>query len=58
MQTYLEDSRKIPVRDTYDVIVCGGGAAGFVAAAAAARHGAKTLLIKNTVSLAAPGQRG
>ena len=58
MQTYLEDSRKIPVRDTYDVIVCGGGAAGFVAAAAAARHGAKTLLIEKYGFLGGTGTAG
>ena len=39
-------SKCIPVREKYDVIVCGGGAAGIGAALAAAEKGAKTALIE------------
>ncbi len=41
-----ENENKIPVIDSYDVIVCGGGPSGIIAAVAAARNGAKTLLIE------------
>ena len=43
---FAEDARDIPVREGYDVIVCGGGPAGFAAALAAARSGAKTALLE------------
>lgn len=35
------------VRETYDVVVCGGGLAGVSAAVSAARHGASTCLIQD-----------
>lgn len=38
--------KEIPIRDEYDVVVCGGGPAGIGASVAAARKGAKTLLIE------------
>jgi hypothetical protein len=37
----------VSIRDTYDVIVCGGGPAGFSAALASARCGAKTAIIES-----------
>ena len=46
METVTEDSREIPVRGEFDVIVCGGGLGGTAATIAAARAGAKTLLIE------------
>jgi len=42
----LEDAKKIPVVDNFDVAVCGAGPAGVSAAIAAARAGAKTCLIE------------
>lgn len=35
------------VKESYDLVVCGGGMAGFCAAIAAARHGAKTCLVQD-----------
>jgi hypothetical protein len=46
MSTLREQTREIPVRGEFDVIVCGGGLGGTAAAIAAARAGAKTLLIE------------
>ena len=46
MEKYLEKSREIPVRGTYDVIVAGGGTAGFAAAISAARRGSSVLVVK------------
>jgi len=40
-------NRNVPVREAYDVIVCGGGPAGCAAALSAAREGLKTLLIED-----------
>ena len=39
-------SKMIPVRERYDVVVCGGGAAGIGAALASAEKGAKTALVE------------
>ena len=41
-----EESRHLPVKGNWDVIVCGGGLGGIAAAIAAARTGAKTLLVE------------
>lgn len=40
-----------PLKNTWDVIVCGGGVSGVAAAVQAARSNAKTLLLEKTVSL-------
>ncbi len=42
-----EETKEIPVRDNFDVAVCGGGIAGISAAISAARLGKKVLLIEN-----------
>ena len=46
MDMIEENSRRIPVRDAYDVIVCGGGLGGTAAAIASARAGARTLVVE------------
>ena len=51
-------SRKIPVGDTYDIVVAGGGPAGTAAAVCAARLGAKVLLVEATGCLGGIGTSG
>ena len=41
-------SRKIQLKKSYDVIVCGGGVAGVAAAVSAAKNGCSTLLLEYT----------
>lgn len=43
---YITEQKDIPIKGSYDVIVCGGGPAGVAAAIEAGRSGAKTLLIE------------
>jgi len=54
----IQDTRRIPVRGRYDVIVAGGGVAGVSAALAAAREGSRTLLIEKSVQLGGLGTLG
>ncbi len=42
-----ESAKQIPVKEKYDVIVCGGGPAGIAAAIKSGRSGVKTLLIES-----------
>ena len=51
-------SRKIPVGDTYDLVVAGGGPAGTAAAVCAARLGARVLLVEATGCLGGTGTSG
>lgn len=46
-----EESRRIPVIDECDVLVCGGGAAGCAAALAAARNGARVIVLEKNCTL-------
>lgn len=48
---YTEAQKDIPIRGSFDVVVCGGGPAGIGAAVSAARTGAKTLLIESSGTL-------
>ena len=57
MPTFILN-RRIPVEDSYDVVVAGGGPAGAAAAVCAARLGAKTLLIEATGCLGGMGTSG
>jgi hypothetical protein len=57
MSTFVLN-RRIPVEDSYDVVVAGGGPAGAAAAVSAARLGAKTLLIESTGCLGGMGTSG
>jgi len=48
---FIKESRNVPVKDNYDVIVVGGGVAGIAAAVCASRLGSKTLLIEKSAML-------
>ncbi len=47
----VEVSKKLTVKKSYDVIVCGGGVSGVAAAVSAARNGCSTLLIEKSNAL-------
>ena len=51
-------SKKIPLKKTYDVIVCGGGVAGVAAAVSAAKNGCSTLLLEKSNMLGGLGTLG
>jgi len=51
-------SRKIPVEDTYDLVVLGGGPGGCAAAISAGRLGAKVLLVESGGMLGGMGTAG
>lgn len=53
-----EPARKIPIEESYDLIVVGGGVAGVAAALAGARAGAKTLLLEKEYALGGLGTLG
>ena len=58
MGEYVLQNNRVPMDDSWDVIVVGGGPAGCTAAAAAAREGARTLLIEATGNLGGMGTSG
>lgn len=58
MAQYEMPSRRLPLDDSWDVIVVGGGPSGCTAAIAAAREGARTLLIEATGMLGGMGTAG
>ena len=51
MQSFYEETKRIPFRGSYDIVVVGGGVAGVGAAIAAAREGLKVLIIEKTIAL-------
>ena len=55
---YITESTQIPVKNRFDVAVCGGGFAGISAALAAARQGKKTVLFERQFMLGGLGTAG
>ena len=55
---YIEETLKTPVKEEYDVAVCGGGFAGISAALASARQGKKTVLFEKQFILGGLGTAG
>ena len=51
-------SKKLTLKKTYDVIVCGGGVAGVAAAVSAAKNGCSTLLLEKSNVLGGLGTLG
>ena len=54
----IDYKKSIPVKGSYDVIVCGGGVAGVAAAITAAENGFSTLLIEKSNILGGLGTLG
>ena len=48
---FLNESNRVPVAGSYDVIVVGGGIAGVGAALAARRSGCRVLLVEKSIML-------
>ena len=57
-QDRLPFSRELPLRESYDVVVCGGGPAGTASALAARRAGLKVLLVEGQGQLGGMGISG
>ncbi len=55
---FISESLQTPVRDTYDVVVCGGGFGGISAALAASRFGKRVLLLEKQYVLGGLGTAG
>ena len=51
-------SKNIEIKETYDLVVCGGGFSGFSTAYSAAREGLKVLLVERNASLGGVGTNG
>jgi hypothetical protein len=51
MEKQITETRQVPVKPGFDLIVAGGGVAGIAAALAGARLGLKTMLIEKSVQL-------
>ena len=58
MKEFVTYSKTLPVKKSYDVIVCGGGVAGVAAAVSAARNGMSTLLLEKSNILGGLGTLG
>lgn len=48
---FIDFNEKIPVKEKYEMIVCGAGVSGIAAAVAAARKGVKVLLLEKNLNL-------
>ena len=55
---YVRLEKSIPVKKSYDVIVCGGGVAGVAAAVSTAKNGLSTLLLEKSNILGGLGTLG
>ncbi|MDR3174489.1 MAG: FAD-dependent oxidoreductase, partial [Treponema sp.] len=51
MSEHIIETRQVPVKEAFDLIVAGGGVAGIAAALAGARRGVKTMLVEKGVFL-------
>jgi len=51
MEKTIKETRELPVKEEFDLIVCGGGIAGIAAALAGVRQGMKTMLIEKSTML-------
>ncbi|MDR0641974.1 MAG: FAD-dependent oxidoreductase [Treponema sp.] len=51
MAEHIIETRQVPVKEAFDLIVAGGGVAGIAAALAGARQGLKTMLVEKSAIL-------